>query len=145
MGENFIMEMQGQGNEEILENWGKPVTFETGRLTYGNANPNSENFNSIADFIACGEYIEIRLPWQLLNFADPSRMTIHDDYYNGNYGVDYISIDEMYVGIAETESDDRIPLYAKELKGWGNDVTYHERLKSSYYVMQSIWRETDEG
>ena len=72
-------------------------------------------------------------------------MTIHDDYYNGNYGVDYISIDEMYVGIAETESDDRIPLYAKELKGWGNDVTYHERLKSSYYVMQSIWRETDEG
>lgn len=145
VGENFIMEMQGQGNEEILENWGKPVTFETGRLTYGNANPNSENFNSIADFIACGEYIEIRLPWQLLNFADPSRMTIHDDYYNGNYGVDYISIDEMYVGIAETESDDRIPLYAKELKGWGNDVTYHERLKSSYYVMQSIWRETDEG
>ena len=145
VGENFVMDMQGQGNEEILESWGKPVTFETGRLTYGNANPDSKDFNSIADFIANGDYIEIRLPWQLLNFADPSRMTVHDDYYDDNYGVDYISVDEIYVGISATKDGDRIPLYAKRLKGWGNDVSYHERLKSSYTVMQSMWRDPNEG
>ena len=58
--------------------------FETGKLTYGNANPESADFNSLADFICNGDYVEIKLPWQLLNFSDPSRMTVHDDYYDGN-------------------------------------------------------------
>jgi len=53
------------------DNTATAETFETGLLTYGNANPDSPNFNSLADFICSGDDIEIRLPWQLLNFADP--------------------------------------------------------------------------
>ncbi len=116
-------------------------TFETGLLTYGNANPESPDFNSLADFIAEGDYIEIKLPWQLLNFADPSRMEIHDDYYDNNYGVDYITIDEMYVGVGSQDTAGRIELSPFALKGWKNKVTYHERLKTSYYMLQSIWAE----
>lgn len=119
--------------------------FETGKLTYGNANPESENYNSLADFIVSGDYIEIKLPWQLLNFADPSRMTIHDDYYDGNYGIEYITVDEMYIGLSDGTNTGRIPLHIKKLDGWENKVTYHERLKPSYYILQSVWRETDEG
>ena len=63
----------------------KSEVFETGILTYGNANPKAKDYNSLADFIVSGDYVEIKLPWQLLNFADPSRMTIHDDYYDDNY------------------------------------------------------------
>ena len=123
----------------------KSEVFETGILTYGNANPKAKNFNSLADFIVSGDYIEIKLPWQLLNFADPSRMTIHDDYYDNNYGIEYITIDEMYIGLSDGTPGGRIPLYARELEGWENKVTYHERLKPSYYILQSIWREKDEG
>lgn len=114
--------------------------YETGKLTYGNANPEATDFNSLADFICSGDYVEIKLPWQILNFADPSRMTIHDDYYDGNYGVEYLNIDKMYAGVSVNGTEE-ISLSPFKLKGWGNKVTYHERLKRSYYVLQSIWRE----
>ena len=114
-------------------------SYETGKLLYGNANPESADFNSLADFCANGDYIEIKLPWQLMNFADPSKMQVHDDYYNGNYGIEYISIDSMYAGIGTGK--ERIALDEIKLKGWGNKVTYHERLKSSYYIMQELWNE----
>lgn len=116
-------------------------SFETGKLTYGNANPQSPDFNSLADFICSGDYIEVKLPWQLLNFADPSRMEIHDDYYDGNYGVAYQYIDKIYVGIGTEKTEGRIHLAPLTLKGWRNEVTSHERLKSSYYILQSLWKE----
>lgn len=113
--------------------------FRTGLLTYGNANPESPDFNSLADFIRSGDYIEVKLPWQILNFADPSRMEIHDDYYDGNYGVAYQSIDALYVGVGTAETAGRIHLEPLALEGWGNRVTYHERLKSSYDILKALW------
>lgn len=113
--------------------------FETGILKYGNANPESSDFDSLADYIANGDYIELKLPWQLLNFADPSRMYIHDDYYGGNYGIEYIKINELYAGVASRDQNERLSLSPASLKGWGNKVTYHERLKSSYYILQQLW------
>lgn len=115
--------------------------FETGKLTYGNANPDDPEFNSLADFCVSGDELEVKLPWQLLNFADPSRMEIHDDYYNGNYGVDYTNIDQMYVGISTGDTQGRIQLQPLELKGWRNNPTSHERLKSSYKIMKALWTE----
>jgi len=116
-------------------------TFPTGKLRYGNANPESDNFDSLADFIHSGDYVEIKIPWQLLNFADPSRMSIHDDYYSGHYGIDYITIDTMYLGLSCASAERRIKLSPISLEGWGNKVTYHERLKPSYYILQSVWRD----
>lgn len=114
--------------------------YETGLLTYGNANPESPDFNSLADFICSGDDIELKLPWQLLNFSDPSQMEIHDDYYDGNYGVAYQTIDTLYVGAGTAEgTKGRIRLSPLPLRGWGNDVDTHERLKSSYYMMQELW------
>lgn len=114
------------------------ILIETGKLLYGNANPKSQEFNSLADFISAGDYIEIRIPWQLLNFSDPSRMQIHDDYYDGNYGIKNITISETYIGAGS--KSERIALKKLKLKGWGNKVTYHERLKQSYYIMQRLWK-----
>ena len=116
-------------------------TFPTGELRYGNANPESDDFDSLADYIHSGDYVEIKIPWQLLNFADPSKMAIHDDYYSGHYGIDYIAIETMYVGLSSASGDRRIQLFPVPLEGWGNKVTYHERLKPSYYILQSVWRD----
>lgn len=124
----------------LTGNWQAAVeTYETGKLTYGNANPEAEDFNSLADFIFSGDYIELKIPWQLLNFANPSEMKIHDDYYE-NYGVESIQINEMYIGIADgVNATYRIPMKPFSLKGWGKSVTYHERLKESYYLLKDCW------
>lgn len=138
---DMILEIYNVTEQERLSslyNFADP-SFETGKLKYGNANPKSSEFNSLADFISSGDYIEIKLPWQLFNFSDPSRMAVHDDYYSGNFGIRYINIDKMYVGIT-SGGDKRCVLSPYKLKGWGNKVTYHERLKSSYYIMQELWR-----
>lgn len=120
-------------------------TYETGKLRFGNANPEDEEFDSLADFIFAGDYVEIRLPWQLLNFSNPSEMQVHDDYYEC-YGVENLSIDEIYLGIGEGGKEKgRIPMEAVELEGWGEKVTYHERLKKSYYVLQELWTEEADG
>lgn len=124
----------------LTGNWqASSETYETGDLAYGNANPAAPDYDSLADFIFAGDYVELKLPWQLLNFSDPSRMTIHDDYYE-NYGVDYITIDTMYLGLTDGAAQERTPLYPAALEGWGNTVSYHERLKPSYYILQKLWQ-----
>lgn len=115
----------------------KTVTYETGLLKYGNGNPNSKDYNSLADYIIKGDYIEIRIPWQLLNFSNPSKMTIHDDYYK-NYGIEDMKINKIYAGIG-TKSDNLIHLDSFTLKAWGTKITYHERLKQSYYILKEYW------
>ncbi len=124
---------------ETGDNTSTAETYETGKLTYGNANPEAEDYNSLADFCIDGDTIEIKIPWLLLNFSNPSEMMIHDDYYE-NYGVEEIQIDKMYLGIG-TNGNERIDMNACTLTGWGNNVTYHERLKESYYMIKNIWAE----
>lgn len=112
------------------------LSYETGALRHGDANPSHEGFDSLADFCFGDGFVEIKLPWQLLNFGNPSEMKIHDDYYE-NWGVEFIDIDSMYVGVGDGSST--IELLEKPLEGWGTSVTYHERLKESYYIMQQLW------
>ena len=113
-------------------------SYETGKLTYGDANPDHEDFDSLADYCFGDGFVEIKIPWQLLNFSNPSEMQIHDDYYE-HYGVENMKIDCMYVGVGD--GDSTISLFEKSLKGWGTQVTHHERLKDSYYIVQQMWAE----
>lgn len=112
--------------------------FPTGELRMGNGDPNAVNYDSLTDFAVGDGVIELRLPWALLNFSDPSRMEIHDDYYDGNYGVEFIRLKSMAVGLGD--GSDVITMADFPLKGWGNDVTWHERLKPAYYAMQRCWK-----
>lgn len=129
----FLPEGGGRGLKENYE------TYETGNLRYGNANPDADDFDSLADYMFTADGVEIRIPWQLLNFSNPSEMMVHDDYYE-HYGVENLHIDEMYVGLSWGEgTEDRIPMAAFPLEGWGKTVTYHERLKRSYYILQEYW------
>jgi len=110
--------------------------YETGKLTYGNADPAAKDFNSLADFCGGEGFVEIRLPWQLLGFSDPVEMKIHDDYYE-NFGVEYLKIDEMQVGVGDgTETIEMVPFALEKL---GKKPAYHERLKESYYILQEYW------
>lgn len=112
--------------------------FETGKLTYGDANPSHEGYDSLADFCFGEGFVELKIPWELINFSNPSEMQVHDDYYEC-YGVENMKIDRMYVGVGDGEQT--ISLFEMPLQGWGTNVTYHERLKESYYIVQAMWAE----
>ena len=119
--------------------------YETGLLRYGNSNPYSGEFDSLADFMFDEDdhCVEIRIPWQILNFSNPSEMMIHDDYYE-KYGIENLHIDEIYLGVASADDAKyRIPMTAVPMEGWGEHVTSHERLKRSYYMLKDYWRALD--
>ena len=121
--------------------------YETGKLLRGNGNPESGDYNSISDyeFSENGSAVEIRIPWQLLNFSDPSQMEVHDDYYEYG-GITYMKIEKLYVGVGSDTANSSegkgevISLEAKKMKGWGTEPASHERLKKSYYALQEVWR-----
>lgn len=108
--------------------------WETGKLTYGNNNPDKKNYNSQGDFYF-SQALEIRIPWGMLNFANPMQRLVHKDYYE-NYGVDFQEIKTIALGMGLGE--DTIPMKAFPLK-W-KEKPYEERCKRSYYMIQASWR-----
>lgn len=113
--------------------------LETGKLRLGNGNPASRAYDSLADYCYGDGFLELRIPWQLLNFSNPSEMKVHDDYYL-HYGVEEIRIKGLCIGVGTQRSLAVIPMAWVELNGWGEKAAYHERLKRSYYIVQSAWR-----
>lgn len=123
--------------------------FETGRLIYGNQNPGSSDYSSTADFCYGSGFVEIRLPWALINVSNPVEMKIHDDYYV-NYGVEHINVKECYIGIAgrkntktsigtdALEAGRAVKMSEFKLDKISSSK-YHERLKKSYYIVQEAW------
>lgn len=136
--------LQKVGRKKETQGSFMPVrTYETGLLVEGNANPDSPQHNSIADYCYGTDNLEIRIPWQLLNFSNPSAGKIHDDYYQ-HYGVEELKIDTMYFGIvAEEGKGQSVSLDSAPLHPWYENPTYHERLKDSYYMLQSAWSGKD--
>lgn len=136
--ENIDLLIEPYGTNLFSHNYRKAITMNTGILTYGNGNPLATDFNSQADFYEKNGQIEIRIPWQILNFSNPSESIIHDDYYE-KYGVENYKINEIYLG-ASSNPNKTIELNSYELKPWKDQITYHERLKKSYQIVSSNWR-----
>ena len=118
-----------------------PEFFDTGRLVYGNANPASDDYNSIADFCTGENDVEIRIPWALMNIMDPSSKQVMDDFYRLNAIVPQ-SFDKIYFGIAESGTMDVVKMIPYEYQPW-EEPSYHERLKESYQDVKHAFRNLD--
>ena len=46
--------------------------LDIGQLKAGNTDPGSPDYNSLADFYAGKNLLEIRIPWMMLGYTDPS-------------------------------------------------------------------------
>lgn len=123
--------------------------YETGKLRRGNGNPNSSNYDSLADY-AINEadgIVEIRIPWLLMNVTDPSRQEVWSDLYEGEE-MTRENIKGIEVGAMLIENNEvkmKVPenpegLKSYTWKGW-SVPEYKERLKESYYILQEKFSE----
>lgn len=113
------------------------VEYETGKLVHGNANPNSKDFNSATDYYIGKNYIEIRIPWGLLNFMDPSTKQIQNNFYE-EFNIEPLMIDDIGIGVTVKENEKNISRLKDvhyNLDSW-MIPTYNERLKKSYYIVK---------
>ena len=111
--------------------------WDTGKLVYGISNPQSSEFNSRADFYEGDGFVEIRIPWMLLNFADPSSGKILDNLHTQE-GFAFQTIHEVHIGLGKAGDSQAIPMYAYGLPAWTR-VDYSQRFKRSYDILSDAF------
>lgn len=114
-------------------------SVETGELRYGTADPTQPQYDSLTDvhIEPAENTVEVRLPWQLLNFRDPSTRTIIGDIWDA--GLDSKQrIDNIGVGVMTfkpTENGD-----AQSISGSGNITDSLPHLNESHSVLSKFPR-----
>lgn len=112
----------------------------------GISDPSDPRFDSLADWYAEGEVLEVRIPWTMLGYTDPSSLRVWDYPYKVN-GIEAVRNEELrtYPTVrseGETQPVDIEPLtYSWE--GWDVPI-YHERKRKSFEILREAFKAHDE-
>lgn len=139
----FSKMMLCTGYEMNVPGIAEPIGFdsyETGKLRYGNGDPESPDYSSLSDFIYNDKegVMEIRIPWQLLNVMDPSTHRIMGDFYT-EQSITPVKLGEIYAGIGL--AGETVSLNGSYTYDDWKMPEFHERLKPSYYVLREALKE----
>ena len=116
----------------------RPVeVHELGRLPIGSADPSSPAFDNRTLVAAKGSVVEVRLPWALLGYSDPSSHTLYEEHPRG----DTTTLKGGRVGIAVVS--DGGPLLTTSGYAWDpwDTVAWHERKKAGFDGLARTIRE----
>jgi len=105
---------------------------ETGLLRFGITDMKKENYDSLADFCYKGEVFEIRIPWGLLGFSDPSQKEINA-FYKEEGEAGRFCIDDIGIGVINGTMDIGCGQYS--WKNW-NEAEYEAYLRRSYDILK---------
>ena len=109
--------------------------FDVGKMKPGITDPSSPKYDSLADWYAKGDVLEVRIPWTMLGYTDPSELKVWDNLYKAGKIKPVKSPGlRVYPALKKTGNTEIIPLYYT-WKGWDDPKSY-ERKKQSYYIMQ---------
>lgn len=112
-----------------------PIVYDTGKLTFGISNPESINYNSLSDFYAKDDTVEIRIPWYLLNVLNITEGVAINNF-NEDKELSSVQISDIKIGGAIL--DDSAPeIEMKPIQFEQKQKSEsHTRLKKSYFYIQ---------
>lgn len=114
--------------------------YEAGRMEPGITDPSSPEYDSLADWYAEGDVLEVRIPWTFLGFTDPSRLEVWDYPYETN-GIEATDSDGIRI-YPTTDTGEVSPMFYS-WEPW--DVPeFHERKKKSYEIMKEAFARNTE-
>ncbi|WP_066068167.1 hypothetical protein [Neobacillus soli] len=131
--------------------------YETGVLRFGDGNPNDKNFDSLTDVSISSDkrIIEGRIPWQLLNFTDPSQKEVMGDIWESGLTAK-MNTNGIIVAAAMAEEGTLNQTFPQVVNGmiqlkdaylykWDewNQPAFYERLKTSYEIIEETFRMTE--
>lgn len=113
-----------------------PVFYDSGILKQGNANPDMDGFDSLADINITDKFAEVKIPWTLLNITNfPEKIRIADFYANKKLTFEKFKSIEIGTAFVKDNSNKKI-----EMKNFFlpdiETITYKERLKKSYAIIK---------
>ncbi|MDD6568124.1 MAG: hypothetical protein PUF01_04700 [Eubacteriales bacterium] len=112
----------------------EPRYYEGGLLKFGNANPDSSDYDSSADFYYNGNTVEIRIAWYLLNVMNPTTKACINTPFKGDE-ITYSNFDAIKIG---SGTEGKIKLNDAKFTGVKN-VKLTQRLKKVYYSLQDLY------
>ncbi|MDQ3854958.1 MAG: hypothetical protein M3281_01015 [Chloroflexota bacterium] len=115
--------------------------IEVGRMRFGKTDPQSAAYDSLADWYAERDVLEVRVPWMLLGFTDPSSLQVWNYPYKVSrlepVGVDGIRVYPAVRWPAEASPQEVEPL-KYTWQRWDLPA-YHEREKQSYAILRDAF------
>lgn len=116
---------------------------EIGQLKGGNTNPASPDYNSLADFYVGKNLLEIRIPWMMLGYTDPSshQAWVYPYRYKMPQFASTTSLGvDIYLANASKKDPTLVRVQSPLAYKWSNwnEPNYHERKKQSYYLLKSF-------
>jgi hypothetical protein len=122
-----------------------------GTLRRGTTNPDSPQYDSLAMWQAQGDTIEVRIPWMLLGFTDPSSLQVisYEDkekrlFAQSTEGIRLVPwiVKRSDGSVSGLEGSGAYPVSQLPLYSWKSwdQVTYVERVKQSYTLMQQAFQ-----
>lgn len=107
--------------------------FEAGKLVFGTNDYDVKEYDSLADFYYDGDILEVRIPWLMLSFRDPSRKEIEGDFWR-NGGFSGTTVEGIGIGLSTKETG-TVKLREYQWEDW-DYYPYTERLRKGYYDLQ---------
>ncbi len=119
--------------------------YEVGVMKPGITDPSDPAYDSLADWYAEGDVLEVRIPWTMLGFTDPSSLKVWDYPYKANE-IKSVVADELRIYPSVRSSGNTAEKIVEPLDyswdGW-EQPNFHERKKKSYYILQDAFERHD--
>ncbi|MDF2568070.1 MAG: hypothetical protein K0R90_1526 [Oscillospiraceae bacterium] len=112
----------------------KPTYYEAGLMRFGNSDPNNADFDSLADFYFNEQYVEVKIPWTLLNIVNTIEKKRIADFYALD-GIQFESFEKIYIAATKGDSMQQVDMTPLNLST-AKTTTYHKRLKKSYEILK---------